>query len=181
MEFKDCRSGKVVFVPHCALNQNARLAGCSELPAAVDELVAGLMARQIGMIQLPCPELMVIALDRERIQIRSALESRPARAALRAMARDVVYQIREYLDAGVEVLGVLGKNGSPSCGVETTSRPQGPCEGMGAFIEELVAELAEQNVDVPVTGTLDAEPDAALAAVDAWRGRQAPDPTGGCP
>ena len=168
MEFKDCRSGKVVFVPHCALNQNARLAACAELPAAVEKLITGLMDRQIGIVQLPCAELMVIALDRDHVQIRSALSSRPAQAALREMARDVVYQIRQYRDAGMTVLGVLGKNGSPACGVETTSRPQGPCKGMGAFIEELVAELAEQGIDVPITGTMDAEPDAALAAVDGW-------------
>ena len=171
MDFKDCRSGKVVWVPHCALNQNARLAGCAELPAAVEKLIAGLMERRIGAVQLPCPELMVIGLDRGHVQIRSALSSRPAQAALREMARDVVYQIRQYRHAGAAVLGVLGKNGSPACGVETTSRPQGPCKGSGAFIEELAAELARQEVDVPVVGTLDAEPAAALAVVDTWLAR----------
>ncbi len=167
MEFRDCRSGTVVFVPHCALNQNARLAGCAELPAAVTELIAGLMAREIGIVQLPCPELMVIGLDRERIQIRSALETHPARAACRQMARDVAYQIGEYLRAGVKVLGVLGKNGSPACGVEETWRfERGP--GMGAFIEELKAALDDAGVDLPLAGAMDAEPGKALAIVDQW-------------
>ena len=74
MDFGDCRSMKVVLVPHCALNQNSRLARCAELPAGVEELVAGLLKRNIGIIQMPCPELMLIALDREHVQIRSALE-----------------------------------------------------------------------------------------------------------
>jgi len=106
MDFRDGRSMKVVCVPHCELNQNARLARCAERPAAVTEIVAGLMQRQIGVIQMPCPELMVIGLAREHVNIRSALESRPARAALRAMARDLVYQVRQYLACGVRVLGV---------------------------------------------------------------------------
>jgi len=167
MDFRDCRSMRVVLVPHCVLNQNSRLAGCAERPAGVSELVRGLMDRDIGIIQMPCPELMVIALDREHVHIRSGLDTRPARAACRAMARDLVYQIRQYLDCGVKVLGVLGKNGSPACGVEQTWRfERGP--GAGVFIEELKAELAAAGVDLPLTGTMDAEPDAALAAVDRW-------------
>lgn len=171
MDFEDCRSMTVVFVPHCLLNQNARLARCAELPAAVVEVAAGLMAREIGIVQMPCPELMVIGLDREKWQIRSALESRPARAACRDMARQVVYQIAQYLSCGVTVLGVLGKDGSPSCGVARTSCPQGQCDGMGVFIEELASELAEQGLDIPIAGTMDAEPGAALAIVDEWMGR----------
>lgn len=167
MDFGDCRSMKVVLVPHCALNQNARLARCAELPAAVAELIGGLMDRQIGIVQMPCPELMVIALDRDHVHIRSGLDTRPARAACRAMARELVYQIRQYLQCGVRVLGILGKNGSPSCGVEQTWRVErGP--GMGVFVEELKAELAAQGVEVPVVGTMDAEPEKALAVVDDW-------------
>jgi len=171
MDFNDCRSMKVAFVSHCLLNQNARLARCAELPSGVTEVVTGLMAREIGVVQMPCPELMGIGLDREKWQIRSALESRPARAACRAMAKDVAYQIAQYLACGVTVLGVLGKDGSPSCGVARTSCPQGQCDGMGVFIEELAAELAEQGLDVPVVGTMDAEPGAALAIVDKWMGQ----------
>jgi hypothetical protein len=60
MDFRDCRSMKVVLVPHCALNQNSRLAKCAERPSAVHELVEGLMQRRIGILQMPCPELMVL-------------------------------------------------------------------------------------------------------------------------
>ena len=170
MDFKDERSMKVVLVPHCAVNQNSRLAGCAERPAAVSELIAGLMARDIGVIQMPCPELMVIGLDREHVHIRSGLEPRPARAACRAMARDLLYQIRQYLNCGVKVLGILGKNGSPACGVEETWRVErGP--GMGVFIEELKAELEDQGVELPMVGTMDAEPEKALEIVDRWDGQ----------
>jgi predicted secreted protein len=167
MDFRDCRSMKVVFVPHCALNQNARLAACSEVPATVTGLVEGLMEREIGIIQLPCPELILLGLDREHLQIRSALDSRPSRRWLRRLARQVSYQIAEYQKCGVRVLGVLGKNGSPACGVEMTWKDEyGP--GAGAFIEELQTELSASGLDVPVIGMVDSEPNEALAVVDGW-------------
>ena len=167
MDFGDGRSMKVVFVPHCALNQNARLAKCAEVPASVTGLIGGLMEREIGIVQLPCAELVVLGLDRAHIQIRSGLDSRPARRWLRRLARQVVYQIEQYRRCGVKVLGVLGKNGSPACGVEMTWKAEyGP--GSGSFIEELQAELAERGIDVPVTGMVDGEPGAALEVVDRW-------------
>lgn len=169
MDFGDCRGMKVVLVPHCALNQNSRLARCAELPAGDEELIRGLMQRGIGIIQMPCPELMVIALDREHVNIRSALDSRPARAALRTLARELVYQIKEYGACGVKVLGILGKDGSPACGVEQTWRFE-PGAGMGVFIEELAAELQEQGQKIEIAGTMDADPQAALEIVDRWDG-----------
>jgi len=167
VDFNDCRSMKVVCIPHCELNQNARVAGAAEAPAAVTGLVGGLMERGIGIVQMPCPELVVLGLDRAHFQIRSGLDSRPARRLLRRLACQVVYQIEQYRKCGVRVLGVFGKNGSPACGVEMTWKDEyGP--GTGAFTEELQAELAKRGLDVPVTGLVDRDPDAALAIVDQW-------------
>jgi len=166
-DFHDCRSMKVVWIPHCELNQNARVAGAAEVPAAVAGLIDGLVQRDIGIVQLPCPELVVLGLDREHFQIRSGLDSRPARRLLRRLAGQVAYQIEQYQQCGVRVLGILGKNGSPACGVEMTWKDEyGP--GTGAFVEELQAEFAARGIDVPVRGLVDSDPDAALAIVDAW-------------
>ena len=168
MDFRDGRSMKVVFVPHCQLNQNARLAACAELPGAVEELITGLMDRRIGIIQLPCPELMLLGLDREQLDIRSGLSSRPARGALHKMAQELVYQIRQYRECGVRVLGILGKDGSPACGVSTTEDARGPCKGTGVFIESLQAVLKTHNMPVEVVGCVDSEPQVALDVVDRW-------------
>ena len=168
MDFGDCRSRQIVFIPHCALNQNARLARCAERPAGVTELVTGLLERGIGIVQLPCPELMILGLDRGHIQIRSGMESIPVRQELRRMAREVVFQIRQYQANHVRVLGILGKNGSPSCGAEITSLRGAPVPGKGVFVEELVAELKAQGVSAPLAGMVDSEPARALAVVDNW-------------
>jgi len=167
VDFDDCRSCKVVAVAHCLLNQNARSPGCAECPAAVEQLITGLMQRGIGIIQMPCPELHVICLYRADRDIRRELQSDEGLRICRHLARGVVDQIAEYLACGMSFLGVLGKNNSPSCGVETTHNG-GRMPGRGVFIEQLAAELERRGLQIPMAGVLDAEPEAALRVVDGW-------------
>ncbi len=166
-DFHDVRGMKVILVPHCALNQNARVAGAAKRTAGVTELIAGLLERGIGIIQMPCPELCILGLDRAHINIRSELEKVAGRAECRRLAGDLVRQIEEYRKCGVRILGILGKNGSPTCGVEQT-RFDGVAPGTGVFIEELRAELCDQDLPIGVTGMRDDDPARALAAVDLW-------------
>lgn len=176
MDFHDCRSKRVIFLTHCHLNQNARLQKCAESPAATRVLAEGLLAREIGIVQMPCPELMLMGLDRGHIAIRSGLETFPAREALRKLALEIVFQVQQYQSCGVQVLGILGKDGSPSCGVVKTSRSdgKGPVDGAGVFVQVLREELQRVGCAVPVAGTLDNRQEAALAVVDQWRAGQVP-------
>ena len=163
----DCRSRRVILVPHCALNQNARVAGAAERPSAITELIVGLMERGIGIVQMPCAELRILGLSREKIDIRGVLQKYPGRAACRRIAAELVDEIQQYQQSGVTVVGVIGKNGSPACGVEETWS-NGVTPGTGVFIEELEAELRDRNVVMNMTGTRDATPSETLAAVDRW-------------
>jgi len=166
-DWQDGRGCRVILVPHCILNQNARSAGAAERPAAVAELVTGLLDRDIGILQMPCPELYAFGLDRSTICIEKELRTPLGRGLSRSVAKNLAEQIRTYQECGIRVLGILGKNGSPSCGVEETW-VRGVCAGSGAFIEELAAELKEQNIRIAMTGIRDSEPDKALATVDRW-------------
>jgi predicted secreted protein len=163
LDFRDPRGRRVVLVAHCVLSQNARVAGAAECPAAVVELVTGLLERDIGIVQMPCPELCAFGLDRARVCIESELRT----GAGRLLCRDLVRRIRTCRDCRVQVLGVLGKNGSPSCGVEATWAG-GVVAGPGAFVEELAAEFREQGLALDIRGVRDREPAAALAAMDGW-------------
>ena len=62
--FADGRSRKVVFLAHCLLNQNAISDGTAVYPAAFRELVQFFLEHQVGIVQLPCPELCCLGLDR---------------------------------------------------------------------------------------------------------------------
>jgi predicted secreted protein len=157
----------VIFVPHCALNQNARSAGAAERPAAVRELITGLLEREIGIVQMPCPELCAFGLDRGQVRVEDALRAPAGQALCRRLAREQVQQIQAYRAGGIRVLGILGKNGSPSCGVEETWAG-GVCPGRGAFMAALAAEIEASSLPVEMTGMRDSEPTQALAVVDRW-------------
>ena len=63
--FDDARSRRVILLAHCLLNQNAISDGTADFPSQFTELVELLTSNRIGMIQLPCPELICLGLDRE--------------------------------------------------------------------------------------------------------------------
>jgi hypothetical protein len=46
---KDQRSGKVIFVSHCVLNQNSKVRGLAQFPGAVLPLVSLLLDNGIGI------------------------------------------------------------------------------------------------------------------------------------
>jgi predicted secreted protein len=130
----DVRSGAVVFVSHCLLNQNTRYLGGAVCPGAVIAAVTPYLEDGTGVVQMPCPEQRVLGgvlktrmlwlIEHPRLA-RSApvvqravvwyLRRRYARQA-RALAREV----GDYLGNGLSVRGIVGVSGSPSCGVHTT-------------------------------------------------------------
>lgn len=165
MNFNDARGRRVVLLPHCALNQNSRVAGAAVRPAAMESLIAGLLQHNIGIIQMPCPELILLGLDRAHLPISAELEKAESQAQLRRLALDLVEQITAYRRCGVAVLAILGKNGSPTCGVETTWR-RGVVPGTGAFIEEIRALLRNHGLKVKIIGIEDDNPEAVLSKLE---------------
>jgi predicted secreted protein len=165
VNFHDARGRRVVLVPHCALNQNSRVAGAAVRPAAMENLIAGLLQHNIGIIQMPCPELILLGLDRARLPIGAELEKPESQAQLHRMALDLIEQITAYRRCGVTVLAILGKNGSPTCGVETTWRG-GVVPGTGAFIKEMRALLRNHWMKVKIIGIEDDNPEAVLSKLE---------------
>jgi predicted secreted protein len=159
---KDGRSRKVIFVAHCMLNQNARDAGTADFPAMMKPLLRAMEMRDIGIVQLPCPELMVLGLGRGRgpfETIRGALERPESQLRLGGLADQVVDQIKEYQRHGFHVVGILGKNGSPTCGVHE-----------GVFVRLLRQRLRAEGLQVEVQGIDDHSQQKAIE----WVSKHAP-------
>ena len=162
--FADCRSRKVLFVAHCLLNQNAISDGTAVCPAAFRELIQLLLDREVGIVQMPCPELCCLGLDRgdvhgaerpvveENTRIRRAMEKDGPRQKREALADLVAEQVQEYHKHGFQVLGIVGANRSPNCGVETTSDFDREVEGQGAFMEAIAQRLEVAGISVPMLG-----------------------------
>ena len=164
--FIDERSKKVIFVAHCVLNQNARINRCAYTPSAIEPVVRCLLRRHIGMVQLPCPETELLGLGRGAGgEIYDQLSRPENRQGLKDFTRKVLALVREYRKYGFSVLGVLGIDGSPCCGVDLMYY-QGERPGSGAFMEELIGVLEKENPAVPVRGIKDAEPEAAVALIE---------------
>jgi predicted secreted protein len=132
----DERSGQVVFLSHCMLNQNVRYLGGATRPGGVDEVVGAWQREGTGIVQLPCPEQLawggvckrytLAAYGADRTVRR--LVRRPAtwlflaytRLRYHRLARRVAAEIGDYVRSGYRVRAVVGIGGSPSCGVHTT-------------------------------------------------------------
>lgn len=157
---KDGRSKKVIFVAHCVINQNARHVDCADFPAVMKPLLAFLEEKEVGIIQMACPEFMALGLGRDRDvppleTIREALELPDAHQRLSPLIDNIVYQIKEYRFQGFQVVGILGKNGSPACGVETTSVRGGQAPGPGVFARLLHARLQAEGLQIDLKGVDD--------------------------
>lgn len=165
----DRRSKNVVFLSHCILNENTRYAGGACRRGCVREIVE---------------------LKKRMLHLYGSNDARPAlqrlktaavplalfytRLAYRKLARQVAAQVEDYVVSGFSVLGVVGIDGSPSCGVQktldlrrsahelsrtdalTTSTEQQNAlvrrcvvAGQGIFIVELQEELKRRGITVP--------------------------------
>lgn len=173
--FTDGRGKSVIFVAHCILNQNSISDGTAEYPGTITEIVRLLNTSRVGIVQMPCPELMCLGLDRgnidggacpvlqENTRIRMSLSRSPAEGRIRQLVQDLVFQISEYRKYGFEILGIVGINRSPSCGVDTTSKDNREVVGEGVFIQALRNELKENSI--PIVGIKAFEPEKAVAAL----------------
>ena len=172
--FEDKRSKRVVLVIHCILNQNARIDNCAYYPGPMTDILQVLSEAGVGIVQMPCPELQCLGLDRagricegRDIGIREALLG-PARGACEALVEGVLRDVLEYRKHGFEVLGVIGNDGSPACGVDFTHHLEtyfGP--GEGGFIQILRERLEKAGIALPFVATQDFEWEERLPRIRA--------------
>ena len=156
----DNRSGRVIFLSHCMLNQNARIVHEGDFPAMFGPLIDYLKKKQVGLIQMPCIELYVLGLG--RFDVRVGMESPAGMKRLERLIDDQIFTMREYLFQGFEIVAILGKQGSPSCGVTRTWLDNLQQDGQGVWIRELKKRLAMEKLDIPVHGVADFEQDYTI-------------------
>lgn len=188
----DGRGRGVVFVSHCLLNPATRFLGGAGAPGRAREVVAQCEGLGLGIVQLPCPEEQAWGgvLKRRLLALYGAAAGQPAavravetllplalrytRAVYRRLARRTAAQIADYVSSGYQVAGIIGIDGSPSCGVRVTLdlrsllalaalepellTPERIVElvrrhamsGRGMFIDELEGALRRRGLEVPL-------------------------------
>lgn len=179
-----------MFVSHCVLDENVRYLGGAFRSAGISEIVERCMAKGIGVVQMPCPEQAAWGGVLKPWFLRAIGNRWLARASVRRLAvaaflgrtrrvyarlaRRVASEIEEHVRAGVDVVGIVGIDGSPSCGVRATLDVRRclplfvdldveaitagdvnaivratAIAGRGMFVEALRSELARRGIDVP--------------------------------
>lgn len=162
---------KVILLSHCILNKHSKVKtwdkeGKVTEPNTMD-FVEFLMENNIGIIQLPCPELTGYGLKRWG-QVKEQYDHPHYRKMCRQLFEPILDQILEYQSNGFEVISLMGIYGSPTCGIYRTcsgdwggeigSNPDikgtigtiSSIDDSGILMEEISKMFKDNNLDIPM-------------------------------
>lgn len=121
---------------HCVLNQNAVIHGWERargaFPFAVELLRSG-----IALIQLPCPEFIVLGGDRTPMTYEEYRDLPDYRHQCQTMLQPIIQQIQAYQAEGYQYLGIIGIHESPNCSISGQR---------GVLMEEFFAECQQAKI-----------------------------------
>lgn len=165
---------KIIFVCHCVLNTASKVKYHGTQPVTEEDtarwnFLTYCVEHEIQIIQFPCPEFILYGSNRWG-HSREQFETPHFRKNCRMMLEPYIDQMLEYVrhTERFEVLGIVGINGSPSCGVEysfsgayggeLSSCPDIPsllesgtcCNKSGVFIGMLSEMLKEAQLSLPI-------------------------------
>ncbi len=113
---------RVVILAHCILNQATRArwkgGGANRIEGPIEKIITPLLEHGVGIIQMECPEQTLYGNPRPP-KSRDDYDTPEFRAKCREIALRAMQTIENNAS---ELITVLGLEGSPSCGVERTTR-----------------------------------------------------------
>lgn len=159
------RSKKIIVLANCILNANAKIVPLGSYPGVLKDIVMPFIEQGVGILQLPCPESSYLGMNRwgmSKDQYSNPGFKRHCRQILQAS----MDTIEVFHLAGYEIIGIIGADGSPSCGVHKVpmgltggevgmwcaqKRGEKECrfeKGAGVFIEIIKEMLKEKNINL---------------------------------
>ncbi len=173
----------VMAVCHCVLNPATKVVSFNQEEYGAERTlreraVQALLQNGVGLIQLPCPEFTLYGALRWG-HVKEQFDNPFFRAHCKKLLVPAVDQLVEYAahPERFRLLGVLGIDGSPCCGVNRTCTgdwggelycanktqralaPAREAEGMGVFMEELTLLLKERGLTLPIFSLTTFSPD----------------------
>lgn len=181
---------KILFVAHCLLNTASKVAREPKDGAKQEEelriaFLKKALDKGVQLVQLPCPEFTLYGACRWG-HVYEQFDSAFFRSHSRRILAPIILELQEYLSHSekFEVLGIIGIDGSPSCGVSYTCRGEWGgelggrsdlqgiistvrlVESAGVFIEVLQQLLVEAEIDLPLIGLFAPERERVLSILD---------------
>lgn len=92
------------------------------------------------------------SVESEDTRIAQRMKEAGGRAVVSRIAQNTAQQVEDYLNNHFSVIGIVGINGSPSCGVETTWSNDSETGGYGVLISELSNQLKKVDTRIPIRG-----------------------------
>lgn len=163
------RNKKMILLCHCILNCNSKVDGCSTYSGAMPEVINAIIDNGIGILQLPCPELTMYGVKRWG-HVKDQFDNPYYRKHCRKLFLPYIEQLQDYMKNDYKIIGLLGIDGSPSCGISKTCTgkwggelSENPdivrtlnsveiTESKGVFIEEAEAILGAHSIKLPFMG-----------------------------
>jgi predicted secreted protein len=189
---------KILFVSHCVLNTASKVVMYNDEEMAREEalrrrFVHDALDAGIQLIQLPCPEFTLYGSKRwghTSNQFDNPFFRRHCRNILKGPLTEAAAYLAD--SERFELLGFVGIDGSPSCGVDYTCT--GPWGGNlggreniaalaadvqlikkpGVFFDELEKLLKERGLTLNRTGLFAAEPEKVMGLLPEKGGRYTP-------
>ncbi|WP_456471719.1 CD3072 family TudS-related putative desulfidase [Methanocaldococcus sp.] len=138
------KSKKIAIVSHCILNQNSVVKGLERSFNLFKKVVITLLNNDYGIIQLPCPEMLYLGIDREG-RTKEEYDTKEYRELCRNILKPIIEYLKEYKKENFKFI-LIGIEGSPTCGIFKTVTRDGLTEGSGILMEELLEMLKDENI-----------------------------------
>jgi predicted secreted protein len=158
--YAQARSRKVVFVANCVPNRSATT--LTTQPPAIRDVVRLAHEQDVEVVQMPCPERSCYYARRWG-GVMADFDTPAFRRRCQTFAEQVIDQALAYEAEGHEVVGIVMRDGSPTCGVSracVAADTEPPWTGMiwqipqqrfadtaGVFSEILLAEAKRRGLD----------------------------------
>ena len=113
------RSKSILIACHCLLNANAIIPPLAEYEGLNRGVLDEYIKAGVGLVQLPCPETTYLGLLRWGMTKEQYDCAGYHRHCSRILETPLL-EIKAFLQAGYRILGVMGVEGSPSCGINQT-------------------------------------------------------------
>jgi len=136
------RKKKIMILSHCILNQNSVVHPLARAKGAYTAIVEKILKEEIGIVQLPCPELLHLGEERPP-KTKGEYDTPAYRQLCRSLLQLPMWQIQEYDRHGYHIIGILGINESPTCSL---------LEARGILMEEFESALQDAKISLPVLG-----------------------------
>jgi len=150
---EDNRSKKFIFVPFCMMAQAYQAQGIVKYDwkATIKPIMQLLIDNDINIIQMPCTEYTYNGLIRKPQGI-SKYNTLEFNKNCDDLANKVIINIKNLLDAGYEIIAIMGIEQSPSCCVNYIYTNHGMENRKGIFMEKIFSGLKEENIEIPMIG-----------------------------